>query len=308
MTVLRVTSALAILAFCGAISPAVAAEPLHVTLSSQTAGQPQDIPATVFKPEGQGPFPAVVILHDCSGLGQGSSGAPFRWSRFLEAEGYVTILPDSFTPRGMPKGVCDISVSVQQRATAGYATRARDAYAALRFLRSADYVGGMPIGVMGGSHGGSSTLSTLVVAVPEGVKGFAAGIAFYPGCGALFGKWNVAREFRDHGAVTAYRGTYVPTAPLRILIGDKDDWTPAVHCEEMAKRSREAGLDVTIKVYPGANHSFDSPNPVRYIDSRSNVNKPTRHGATTGGDPAAWKDSMGEVKRFFAEKLGGRSD
>ena len=115
----------------------------------------------------------------------------------------------------------------------------------------------------------------------------------------------ISREFRDHGAVTAYRGIYRPTAPLRILIGASDDWTPAAHCEAMAERARDAGEDVTIKVYPGANHSFDSSNPVRYVDSRSNVNKLDRRGATTGGDPAAWKDSLDEVRRFFVEKLGG---
>ena len=38
-------------------------------------GASEQIPATVSKPGGPGPFPAVVILHDCSGLGPTSSGA-----------------------------------------------------------------------------------------------------------------------------------------------------------------------------------------------------------------------------------------
>ena len=41
-------------------------------------GTMEEIPVTLLKPEGPGPFPAVVILHDCSGLGPRSSGAPER--------------------------------------------------------------------------------------------------------------------------------------------------------------------------------------------------------------------------------------
>ncbi len=48
-------------------------------------GTREEIPITISKPEGSGPFPAVVIMHDCSGLGPRSSGAPARWARELGA-------------------------------------------------------------------------------------------------------------------------------------------------------------------------------------------------------------------------------
>src|SRR5688572_16275948 len=67
---------------------------------------PDQIPAQVLKPEGPGPFPAVVIAHDCSGLGPKSSGTPARWAAELVGLGYVVILPDSFSTRGFPHGVC----------------------------------------------------------------------------------------------------------------------------------------------------------------------------------------------------------
>jgi dienelactone hydrolase len=59
-------------------------------------GAVERIPVTIVRPDGPGPFPAVVILHDCSGLGPRSSGAPERWSRELVARGYVVVIPDSF--------------------------------------------------------------------------------------------------------------------------------------------------------------------------------------------------------------------
>src|SRR6185312_3091093 len=64
------------------------------------------IPIDVERPEGPGPFPAVVILHDCSGLGPHSSGAPRFWAKTLVAAGYVVVIPDSFSTRGFPDGVC----------------------------------------------------------------------------------------------------------------------------------------------------------------------------------------------------------
>src|SRR6185312_2933928 len=87
------------------------AGPLAVALlllagcATQPAEQGISIPLTVSKPDGAGPFPAIVILHDCSGLGPRSSGAPARWAKTLVEHGYVVVIPDSFSTRGAPDGV-----------------------------------------------------------------------------------------------------------------------------------------------------------------------------------------------------------
>src|SRR2546426_9879623 len=51
--------------------------------TTTTNGASEQIPATLLKPDGPGPFPAIVMMHDCSGLGARSSGAPIRWGREL---------------------------------------------------------------------------------------------------------------------------------------------------------------------------------------------------------------------------------
>ena len=48
----------------------------RTSISVMPIGASTEIPATLIKPDGEGPFPAVVIVHDCSGLGPRSSGAP----------------------------------------------------------------------------------------------------------------------------------------------------------------------------------------------------------------------------------------
>jgi dienelactone hydrolase len=313
----RLTATLAAIMVLLAAEPGVGAESSHYTgwlvvmPTTMRDGGTEQIPATMLKPPGDGPFAAVVVLHDCSGLGTRSSGAPMRWATLLASQGYVAILPDSFSTRGFPEGVCTApDDAVPRLRRVGLIQRAYDAYAALAYLRSFPFVDGEHVGVIGGSHGGSSTLAAMVTPasnqaplVEERRHGFAAGVALYPGCAGQYGAWSATHEFGDHGAVTAYAGVYQPIAPLLILVGEHDDWTPAKPCEELAGRARAAGYAVAIEVYPGAQHSFDSSAPTRYLPNRRNANSETGHGATTGGDPVAWADAIKEVTAFFAKAL-----
>jgi dienelactone hydrolase len=267
-----------------------------------------DLPATLLKPDGDGPFPAIVMLHDCSGLGRRSSGAPGRWGSLLAGVGYVVLIPDSFLPRGFPDGVCTITPGPAVTKVIPY-QRTFDAYGALALLRTLPFVDGAHVGVMGGSHGGSTTLATVARTERSDLdamraRGFAAAVALYPGCGARYGdRWRVARQGGLIGPVIQYYGTYQPVAPLLILIGAADDWTPAEDCRVLAERAADAGYPVTLKIYPGAIHSFDSPNPPRYDDRRSNPNRLDGSGATTGGDHVAWDDAIKQVTAFFAAHL-----
>src|SRR5258708_23986617 len=56
------------------------------------------IPFRLVRPAGGAPLPAVVVMHDCSGLGPHSSGSPPRWARKLVTSGYVLLIPGSCTP------------------------------------------------------------------------------------------------------------------------------------------------------------------------------------------------------------------
>lgn len=248
------------------------------------------IPLEILKPEGAGPFPAVVLLHDCSGLGPRGGASPRRWAKKLVEWGYVVALPDSFSTRGFPAGVCTAG---PERSAVGPMFRVRDAYETLRHLRSLPYIDGARVGVMGGSHGGATTLASLAAreadapALSEAKRGgFRAGVALYPGCS--LGRPRFEDEYRA-------------VAPLRILAGELDDWTPAGPCRRLA--SVATGAPVTIKVYPEAHHAFDSNAPKRFVAERNNANAPGGRGATTGGNPAAWADSLREVEAFFATHL-----
>jgi len=54
------------------------------------------------KPDGDGPFPAVVLLHGCGGM---TSSYPNQWDQRLAEWGYVSLQVDSLTPR-MISSIC----------------------------------------------------------------------------------------------------------------------------------------------------------------------------------------------------------
>jgi dienelactone hydrolase len=278
------------------------------TLTFSSAGSAQQIPATLFKPEGNGPFPAVVMVHDCSGLGPRSSGTPARWTRELLQQGYVVLIPDSFSPRGINDGVCTMQ-DANLRNSVGGPVRAADAYGALRALRELSYVDKKRIGIMGNSHGGWTTLEAMVAPVYAGDpltdakrSGFAAAIALYPRCTTTMGEWSTTTRGRT-GPMSGYRGVYRTIAPLLILAGELDDWTPAEPCRIMAEVARAHGQPVDAQIYPGAHHAFDSDAPLRFVAQRNNPSSPTGRGATTAGNPQAWADARKRVAEFFGRHL-----
>src|SRR6516225_6239547 len=79
--------------------------------ASAASAAPVDIPdgeltlhATLYRPEGPGPFPAVVALHDCGGLNQRPNTEAqlySEWAKNLVDHGFVVLFPDSFGSRGL---------------------------------------------------------------------------------------------------------------------------------------------------------------------------------------------------------------
>src|SRR5215831_2786851 len=84
------------------------------------------------KPEGDGPFPAIVALHGCSGLPasvvQGASERAI-------SNGYVMLLVDSFTTRAI-----DHTCTPERYAAVDISKRMLDAYGGLLFLASLPFV------------------------------------------------------------------------------------------------------------------------------------------------------------------------
>jgi dienelactone hydrolase len=256
-----------------------------VRFPSVTPGAPVALDATLVRPPGDGPFPAVVLLHGCAGL-EGQSY--LRWARWLAERGYVSLVVDSFGPRKV-KGDCR-SGPDEPPITA----RFDDAMGALRYLQSLPDVRGDRVAAMGWSQGGVYAMAvingpSLERARGRGVDlpavGFAAAIGFYPGgCASLTGE-RVVR-------------------PLLVLIGAADDWTPAADCQRMVEAMKGRGAEVSIVVYPGAYHYFDVEGQrLEVLAEVENEYKPGGFGATVSYQAAAAADARRQVEGFLAREL-----
>jgi dienelactone hydrolase len=190
--------------------------------------------------------------------------------------GYAALIVDSFRPRGHSE-ICTDFRRVTRR------ERVLDAYGALRWLRSQPFVDGRRIAVAGWSNGAFAALQVMDAAREHPAEGFRAAVAVYPDC-----RFDRATRFY---------------APLLILIGGRDDWTPATFCQELAVSPEARSAPVLLHVYPEAYHSFDNPSAARqYLPNVENANKPGG-GATIGYDPAARADAIVRVREFLAEHL-----
>jgi dienelactone hydrolase len=255
-----------------------------VHFANVTPGAPITVDATLVRPTGLGPFPAIVQMHGCGGL----EAQSYRWARWFADHGYVALVVDSFGPRKL-KGDCR-SGPDEPPVTA----RFDDAFGALQYLQSLPEVKADRIAAIGWSQGGVYAMSVINgpslerarrrgVALPA--TGFAAGIGVYPGgCFSLVGE-QVIR-------------------PLLVLIGEADDWTPAAKCREMVEAMRSRGADARIVTYPGAYHYFDvEGQPKEVLAEVENDNRPGGHGATVSYQAEAATDAHRQIEQFLARHL-----
>jgi dienelactone hydrolase len=185
------------------------------------------------KPEGAGPFPAVIGLHGC---GRMLDTTKRKLVDELVGWGYVVLLVDSFATRDLEHacmgGFTDIA-----------GMRRSDAYGALAFLARQTFVDPQRVAAIGFSQGGWVTLlvaeaDSFELFVRASNLGFRAVIALYPLCKPVVGRLVI---------------------PTLIHIGALDDRTPAADCSEKIDAWRTDGVPVEQVVYPGVHHSFYYP-------------------------------------------------
>jgi dienelactone hydrolase len=187
----------------------------------------------------QAKVPAMVVVHGSSRVLENG----WAWARRLNEMGVATFVIDNFTGRGVKETATD-----QSRLSP--AADAAGALAALRLLATHPQIDPKRIGVIGFSRGGSAAINTALepirLAVIDDSLRFAAHVALYPGC------------------AVPYFSARLDGSPILMLLGGKDDYTPASNCLAYADKLRARGASIQVVVYPDANHAFDSDAPPRF--------------------------------------------
>jgi dienelactone hydrolase len=267
---------------------AQAQEPAVVSIAAAGhSSSPADLRAFWFAPKGTAPRPAVVMVHGCGGAYDKSGALNARhrmWGELLAAQGYGALMLDSFSSRG----VRELCTQKFAERSLKEADRVGDAYAALAWLRQKPGADAAHVVLLGWSHGGGVTLDAITRPPATAPLRFAAAVVFYPGCSSRSKK---AENFR-------------PSAPLLVLIGEADDWTPAAPCVALAQTAQRNGYPMEIVTYPGAYHDFDNPGltAVRLRKDVPNGVNPGQ-GVHTGPNPQAREAARARVLEFLALQL-----
>jgi dienelactone hydrolase len=200
-------------------------------LLSGTFIEGDPIEGDLAKPDGAGPFPAVVGLHGCAGMHDTTKR---KLADQLVAWGYVVLLVDSYATRRIGINACTSAAGT------AFLKRRQDAYGALLFLVRQAFVDPQRVAVVGFSAGARVTLSvaetrSFELFEPPSSLRFRAAAAFYPPCKAAWAP---------------------PEMPTLIFIGALDDWTPASDCTEKVASWSKDGPPIDLVVYPGVHHGF----------------------------------------------------
>jgi dienelactone hydrolase len=209
------------------ISSQVGAERVKFNGTGTTSlGEPLVLSADLVKPAGDGPFPAVIMMHGCAGDNEYID----PWEKRLVAWGYAVLRIDSIVSR-LRGTFCDD----EHLKTAKW--RSQDAYDGKTYLKQLKFIDKDNIALIGWSHGGSAAVYAIDDGIPfeHDGKTFKAAIAFYPYCTGPLSKQN---------------------APLLILIGEKDEICKAEYCKS-AFKSGKTPKEIKLKVYKNAHHTFD---------------------------------------------------
>ena len=246
----RWLSCLALIAAAAATAPALAqdlkaqlTQPIDlkpVTFAAEakaSIGTFTDVANVVFKPAGDGPFPAVVLMHTCGGLKGPPNVHMKQHAQALLAAGHAVLVVDSFGPRGFD------NCAARSPATS---TGIADAYAALAHLAAQPFVDKARIYQAGYSWG---AFASALLASPQSAQlvgaeqRFSATVVHYGSC-----------AYKQHALVLKDIDR-----PLLLLMGGRDTEVPSAPCFPLLDELKAAGKPVQWHVFPEATHGWDKP-------------------------------------------------
>lgn len=190
-----------------------------------------NLEATLFKPQGNGPFPLVIINHG-KALGDPIFQPRARFqpvSHALVRRGFVVLMP---MRKGFSKSGGHYH-SIGCNVASDGEVQAEDVLAAINYARTLSFVDARKIMVFGASHGGLTTMALGSMDIPGvlGLVNFAGGLRNQD-CSAW--ETNLVRAFAQYGKLARY--------PSLWFYGENDSYWPTWLSAKMFEAyNRESG-------------------------------------------------------------------
>jgi dienelactone hydrolase len=217
------------------------------------------IDGKLFRPSGaRGPLPVVIIVPGSLGI----APSHVRHAETLVGIGFAAFVLDPFGPR-------HVTSTVANQTQYSFAASAYDVAATVHALARRADVDPTRIGLQGHSRGGSAVLTAVTRRFCEAVHDRSlcvrSVLAAYPWSG---------HQFLDPD---------IGATEVRAIVGDQDDWVSPQQVQGHVQAMRLRGGAVTIRIVPGAEHSFDRGEPMqRFADAAVSPGAPTAYIADDG--------------------------
>ncbi len=176
------------------------------------------------KPQGAGPFPAVIVIQEWWGLNEHIKNVAERYAR----EGYVALAPDLYHG----KVTADPNEAGKLMGALNREEAVKDLLGAVQHLKALKEVRGDRIGVTGFCMGGSYALL-----LPCRTKEIRAAAPYYG-------------EIPDEAALRNL------ACPILYVYGDADFWITKDEVKRLEASLKKLEKTGKVKIYPGAPHAF----------------------------------------------------
>ncbi len=220
-----------------------------------------EIPALLFKPHGEGPFPAVLSIHG-GPEAQERPGYAYRgFYQFLLSRGIAVLAPNIRGSTGYGKSYQKLI----HRDLGG--NDVKDFEACAKYLQALPWVDSDKIGVYGGSYGGFAVL-TCVSRLPDywaaavdivGPSNLVSLVRTFPPtwrdiAKSTFGDPDTEEEDMLRRSPITYVDQIV--APLYVIQGANDPRVVQAESDTIVEKLRARGVDVKYDIYPDEGHGF----------------------------------------------------
>ncbi|MBS0517916.1 MAG: dienelactone hydrolase family protein [Proteobacteria bacterium] len=225
----------AIAPLAGALLLAAAGGTAAADYTTQTVrvGVQHNMEATLFTPNGPGPYPSVLVLHTSGGLSEADRG----YCANLARAGYICIAPAFLRAHGIT------NAELRRKS---FTSEARPIYD--DFVEIVGELNALPkarkgaVGAVGFSNGG---FFAALLAATRRIK---AGVSYY---GALDGA-------RTHPDLDIFRKYWTAqSSPMLVLAGRNDTTIGMGPPQKLEQIMKAAGAPYEIAYYPNTGHDFD---------------------------------------------------
>ena len=248
------------------------------------------IDGLLYKPDGNGPFKSVVMLHGAGGI------FPYQldWARQLREQGYAVLFVDSYCKR---KHLCEHDSSdndpkrrkaVNKWKKITPLQRAADAFGAFEYLAQQNFIKKDKISLMGFSWGATAGMMTIGPRIKKMFSptqgGFYSLVAMYPN----------SKYWTQMRGMPSTAEDMKITIPTIMLAGKKDEGESIDVYKELQQVAKKNNFPLKVVLYPASYRKFDEKREKHSVT----VNNVT---LTKGYNKDAHEDSIKQVFSFLSK-------